>query len=126
MTDKRREAIIEMFMGWNWAAGESSKNISRAEALYEAGANHNPAIKDILEERRGQDRVWGQQNHSPEIWLSILMEEVGELSQEMLNRRFDNSATPNLQVEMMQVAAVAVAMLECCMRNKWSEELKND
>ncbi len=75
------------------------------------------AIKSVLEERARQDLKWGQQSHSEEWWLAILMEEVGELSQAILETHFDNGTDlggfENIRKEAVQVAAVAVAMLEC-------------
>jgi NTP pyrophosphatase (non-canonical NTP hydrolase) len=90
----------------------------------------NDALKDILEERERQDELWGEQNHHPVVWLSILMEEVGELAQEINEYKlFDNPNKSNftfntLRDEAIQVAAVAIAMVECLDRNK-EEELGN-
>lgn len=39
---------------------------------------------EVLLERERQEKKWGNQHHSPELWLSILMEEVGEAAQEVL------------------------------------------
>lgn len=72
------------------------------------------AISRIEQERARQDEKWGIQNHEPEVWLAILTEEVGEVAQEMLARRFVNPMKGNtlLVNELVQVAAVAVAMIE--------------
>lgn len=64
-------------------------------------------LSEILNERLNQDAEWGQQNHSPDHWLSILMEEVGEMAKENLERNGDK-----YREELVQVAAVAVAMIE--------------
>lgn len=79
----------------------------------------NEALALVLKERARQDDLWGEQNHSPERWLRILTEENGEAAKEMDrdDERFPFS--PNLQYEITQVAAVALAMLECCLRNDW-------
>lgn len=37
----------------------------------------------IRHERRRQDGKWGPQSHSPQIWLAILSEEVGEAAEEI-------------------------------------------
>jgi len=73
-----------------------------------------PALFDVLEERIRQDENWGEQNHLPERWFCILLEEVGEAAKEVLEaggtilvpkgrRRF--------REEMVQVAAVALAIV---------------
>lgn len=78
----------------------------------------NEAVRLILHERDRQDAKWGEQNHAPEVWLTILGEEFGEACQAALTDRFiANSAVPSdsasdLRKEIIQVAAVAIAMLE--------------
>ena len=48
--------------------------------------SHTSAIlTQIFEERQQQDDKWGPQHHSPELWLTILMEEVGEAAQAYLH-----------------------------------------
>lgn len=61
----------------------------------------------IRDEREKQDDKWGEQNHHPLKWMSILMEEVGEASKAILEE--DNV---NYVDELIQVAAVVVAMIE--------------
>jgi hypothetical protein len=60
-------------------------------------------------ERDKQDAKWGAlpRRLSDVIWLTILMEEVGECAQAVLKRDWDN-----LKVEIVQVATVAIAWLE--------------
>ena len=60
-------------------------------------------------ERDRQDVKWGEQNHTPLKWLAILMEEVGELSTEMLE---DYPAVYKMKNEATQVAAVAIAFCD--------------
>ena len=67
---------------------------------------------DIADERASQDRKWGEQTHSNDRWLTVLMEEVGEMSKENLEGRPDR-----YRAELVQVAAVACAMLEAFDRN---------
>jgi NTP pyrophosphatase (non-canonical NTP hydrolase) len=78
-------------------------------------------IDQILDERSAQDVKWGEQNHSPVEWISILVEEVGEASKEAIENHH-NPNTTNLDKyrdEMIQVAAVALAMIECLDRDNW-------
>jgi len=74
-------------------------------------------INEIKIERQCQDEKWGEQNHSPEWWMQILMEEVGEASQAILEAKFGMWTLDNYRAEIIQVAAVAIAMLECFDRN---------
>ena len=70
------------------------------------------AFNLVLNERKNQDIKWGKQNHVPHTWLVILMEEVGEMAKEIQEKK------PALyREELIQVAAVAMAALECCLRN---------
>ena len=87
--------------------------------------NLNKALEAIITEREKQDAKWGEQNHSPIEWVSILTEEVGEVAKAALESHFkhknkDHSYT-EYRKELIQVAAVAIAMIESLDRN----ELKN-
>lgn len=42
-------------------------------------------LDDVLRERVRQDGKWGPQSHDPFTWLMILMEEVGEVAEEIDN-----------------------------------------
>ena len=72
--------------------------------------------KEILDERVRQDEKWGTQNHHPIEWLSILGEEVGEANKAALEAYFkgyySSGDYEDYRKEMIQVAAVAVAMIE--------------
>ena len=72
-------------------------------------------------ERNKQDHKWGEQNHSPAIWLAILMEEVGEVSGEVIAGEWkpELQKRKNLGHEIVQVAAVCKAMYESLERNGW-------
>lgn len=77
------------------------------------------ALHSVLEERDRQDVKWGTQDHTPLEWLAILTEEVGELGAEVLASHFHRQFNKNLRAEAVQVAAVAIAIVECCDRNGW-------
>jgi hypothetical protein len=95
----------------------------------------NQILSEIIAERQRQDAKWGEQNHDPMSWLVILMEEVGEASQRALHMRYAKEeydsggqcgskedfieySSEQYRHEMIQVAAVAVAMIQCFDRNK--------
>lgn len=75
------------------------------------------ALDSVLAERGKQDVMWGQQNHHGFKWLAILGEEVGELSECVLHADYGGKAAAHTQEEAVQVAAVALAMVECIMRH---------
>lgn len=79
------------------------------------------SVRRVLSERERQDAKWGEQNHDPFTWLAILEEEVGEFSQSALTARFggNEDIAAGLHLEAIQVAAVALAIVECLERGKW-------
>lgn len=78
--------------------------------------------KEIAAERKKQDEKWGQQDHHPFMWLAILGEEVGEANKAALETHFAGYDTKGdyseYREELIQIAAVAVAMVECHDRNR--------
>ena len=74
---------------------------------------------EIEAERKRQDAKWGEQNHDPFVWVTILTEEVGEAAQASLEARFGKGSTDSYREELIQVAAVAKSMVECLDRGKW-------
>jgi len=71
-------------------------------------ASMERALARVRRERANQDAKWGEQNHTFDFWLAILMEEVGELAKAIVERK-----PAEIDVELTQVAAVAVSMMEC-------------
>lgn len=77
-------------------------------------------LSEVIKERERQHAKWGQQEHTPFVWLSILTEEVGEAAKEaneaLFSGRADGKvqadAIANLRTELIQVAAVAAAIVE--------------
>ena len=59
-------------------------------------------------ERVRQDDKWGEQVHGPDKWQTILAEEVGEVAKASLERKWEE-----YRKELIQVAAVAIAAIEC-------------
>ncbi|WP_061286534.1 MazG-like family protein [Leptospira interrogans] len=78
-------------------------------------------LNEILEERDNQDQKWGEQNHAPIEWCAILVEEVGEVSKAALETHFKYRGKIDYieyRNELIQVAAVSLAMIECLDRNQ--------
>lgn len=70
-------------------------------------------LKAILDERERQDQKWGfpQENTYGE-WGSILAEEAGELCKELNELNFGSGDPGKMETEAVQVAAVALSILE--------------
>ncbi len=69
-------------------------------------------IADVVAERNRQDAKWGVTDHSPFAWCAILTEEVGEFAQGCLHKTFSDGTRAQMREEAVQVAAVAVAIIE--------------
>ena len=76
-------------------------------------------LMEIDRERMKQDAKWGEQNHDPYLYGAILVEEVGEAMQAALKSQWEGGDPHALRAELVQVAAVAVAFIECVDRGKW-------
>ena len=83
---------------------------------------------EIREERVRQEIRFGKQNHDPFKWMSILGEEVGEVNKAANDAyKWDDktfggdrrAALKPMREELIQVAAVAKAFIECIDRNEW-------
>lgn len=89
-------------------------------------------LRKISDERNRQDEKWGEQNHNPLLWLSIIGEEYGEMCKEANEFSFsdDLQRMENLKTEAIQCAASCVAMIESIERNVFNkdknEELNNE
>ena len=70
-------------------------------------------LDQIRDERNRQDTKLGQQKYPDTAWATILGEEFGEACQDALKGR-----RVNLRKELIQVAAVAVAWVECIDRGE--------
>lgn len=71
-----------------------------------------PVFELIREERRRQFEKWGNQKHNRFVWLVILLEELGEAAKAALHDVFGGYAKGTFKAEMIQLAAVAVQVLE--------------
>lgn len=82
-------------------------------------------LDEVAYERGRQDARWGEQNHSPALWNLTLGEEVGEVAAELTKSEVppveDDDRLRRLtwaRMELVQVAAVAVAFIESLDRNE--------
>jgi hypothetical protein len=77
---------------------------------------HN-VLGEVAGERVRQDDKWGVQNWQPVEWIAILGEEYGEACRGAFEQHFHGGSLANYREELLQVAAVAVAMVESLDRN---------
>lgn len=89
-------------------------------ALLWGGEATLSALGAVCYERNRQDEKWGVQNHDPFLWLGILMEEVGEVARDLIEMDAFNRPEQfeKYRSELIQVAAVAVAAVECLDRGR--------
>ena len=112
--------------GWNdalWAV----KEMPTITPLDAVGATKE-VVELILEERRRQVEQWGEHdNNHPYEWMSILGEEFGELCRAVNETCFQNPKEPefggndNIISEAVQVATVAIAIIEACLDQRKEE-----
>ena len=82
--------------------------------------NRERIYSAITAERDAQDAKWGNQLHSMPIWSAILTEECGEVAQAALNVHWDGEdRLAHLREELVQVAAVAVHIIEKIESGDW-------
>jgi NTP pyrophosphatase (non-canonical NTP hydrolase) len=76
------------------------------------------ATTEIMRERARQDSKWGVQNHSVMEWHLILAEEFGEVGKALNEYHFRKAPLKDVRDEVIQTAAVCIAMLESMDRNQ--------
>lgn len=71
------------------------------------------AIRSVVAEMNRQDEKWGaDRDQHPFVWQTILSEEVGEFSQAILHDEFGGHKSGTAREEMVQIAAVALQIIE--------------
>jgi NTP pyrophosphatase (non-canonical NTP hydrolase) len=75
-------------------------------------------IDEIAQERTRLDAKFGEQNHTVERWLTILGEEVGEVNRAAIDHWHGGKSLDAYRAELVQVAAVAIAMLQAHERSE--------
>lgn len=80
------------------------------------------ALMEVERERNRQQEKWGTQRLDFPVWQTVLTEEVGEVAEAILRHReavadptlrpLLNTLLGDLRAEIVQVAAVAVSMIE--------------
>ena len=78
-------------------------------------------LQRLNQERCRQDSKWGVKDHNRFVWLTILTEEVGEVSKAALENKGLLYGD-----ELIQVAAVAIAAYESFVRQSKRKETGNE
>ena len=79
--------VVAMIEDLDYGEANSSKTLTadRPKSTQSKRTQTAPILSEIFEERQNQDAKWGPQHHAPEMWLTILMEEMGEAAQAYLH-----------------------------------------
>ncbi len=80
---------------------------------FDAPQSTQKVLNEVGAERKKQEEKWGQQDHDPFYFLAILGEEVGEVNKAAVDAvKDEGNAWGSYREELIQVSAVAVAMIE--------------
>ena len=74
-------------------------------------------LSEVEKERYRQEEKWGEQNHPADHYYCILGEEFGEVGKAICETPVGKATIADVRAELIQVAAVAVAMVESIDRN---------
>lgn len=98
------------FTGWDCQSGVDISVLNTSFETYFA---------EVQKERDRQLAKFGVQDHNPYIYLAILGEEVGEACQAAVQAGFEpgGAGWNDYRTELIQVATVALAMVEAYDRN---------
>lgn len=69
------------------------------------------AMTDVIAEMERQDQTWGD-NHNPFLWGVTSLEEIGKATSSMMGGEFDKNLAEAARKNIIQVAAVALQILE--------------
>ena len=95
----------------------SERDDEEVQAMIAAKRRQKAVLAEVAAERHRQDEKWGEQNHDAGKWMLILAEEVGEAAKAALE-----GDVAQERAEYVQVAAVAVARIECIDRRGAAKE----
>lgn len=110
---KNEDGHFSIVNAMNGYGENCKKDLENDNVVICSDLQHQTSIwAEILAERNFQDNKWGIRTMDPTLWLPILGEEVGEVNKAVVEIIFDKADKQNLRDELIQVAAVALAMIE--------------
>lgn len=85
------------------------------------------ALQSVMQEMAAQDQKWGadRDDHELSTWHLILSEEVGEWAEAILHYRDNGPKKYGLRSEIVQVAAVALQIIEDIDRSEYMETIND-
>lgn len=92
-------------------------------AILPTGDRQAEVLERVIRERIRQDATFGVQNHDMAYWNVILTEQVGQMSQAVCDMRWGGKPDTEVAKQAVQVAAVAVAVVECIMRGQYVDDI---
>lgn len=115
---------------WDAAEGLIKAAYNRGVAVGARQRGGDAILTEIRAERARQDAKHGVQDHWPHEWLGVIQEELGEAAKEANDAVFvttDDGVSPEerfarMRRELIEVAASAVAAVECMDRNGWGRD----
>jgi NTP pyrophosphatase (non-canonical NTP hydrolase) len=110
-SDKRTKEIADVIFRTKKkgirSINDSYESFSKSD--YDLREVQKLVLKDVVQERKRQASIWGEQRHnSHETWNVIGVEEVGEVARAI----YEKDDISHLYEEIIQVAAVYVAWAE--------------
>ncbi len=105
------DALVDELEQAGRTRSESTGGDVMADLFSDLSKKQKLILRMIANERFKQDAKWGEpksRHYLDLTWLAVLTEEVGEVARACLK----NDDAGNLGMELIQVAAVAVAWLE--------------
>ena len=71
----------------------------------------NEFHKAVQTERQHQIEKWGDQSHASSKWLTILVEEIGEIASEIIKNIISDNKKSSIDSELIQASAVIEAWI---------------
>lgn len=75
-------------------------------------SRHKQHFAELVGERVYQELKWGEQNHHPYTWVTITLEEFGELAKALLEWDGEANTLQEVRKEAIQTAACCLALLD--------------
>lgn len=119
MIDVLKRDVLHRRIGPSMAFDVLCQEVERLEE-----STLSTVLLDVARERSRQDKKWGEQNHDMADYYTILGEEFGEVGKAICESKLQKIVAPQeIRKELIQLAAVAVAMAEAFDHNRsdWQE-----
>jgi NTP pyrophosphatase (non-canonical NTP hydrolase) len=82
-------------------------------------------INDIRAERERQEDKWGPQHHTPEEWMAILAEEVGEAAQDIYANSVGEDLSSYAEFNMVNALFDAEMFARAFLKERFGDDPSN-